>query len=211
MKQIAWSWFDHRTDVPQWLAAGVGQIAIEWSVLERELAEAIRLLMDTDIRTGRIVTTGMNMRTRVTVTANFIQSHIYESKLPANFLIDFDKISTLITELESNRNRFVHGLWDKRKGQWRVLQMSAARKAKQLEPELKKLSRSVLPEHTVVTEPILSDLSRKIVDASKQVEAICTTLSGALPPSQHTPPKYTRHHRSGHARSPKARSIPPRS
>ena len=57
------AWFDHRTDIPQWAKNGVAQIIIEWSVLERELEELIRLLMDTDIQHVRILTARMNART----------------------------------------------------------------------------------------------------------------------------------------------------
>jgi hypothetical protein len=55
MKKLPWSWFDHRTDLPRWLLAGIGQIVVEWAVLERELEELIRVLMDADIRLGRIM------------------------------------------------------------------------------------------------------------------------------------------------------------
>jgi hypothetical protein len=59
------AWVDHRTDIPQWAKDGVAQIIIEWSVLERELEELIRLLMDTDIQHVRILTARMNARTRI--------------------------------------------------------------------------------------------------------------------------------------------------
>ena len=55
MKKIPWRWHDHRTDLPQWLVSGIGQVVVEWAVLEREADELIRLLVDTDLRTGRII------------------------------------------------------------------------------------------------------------------------------------------------------------
>jgi hypothetical protein len=33
------AWHDYRTDIPQWVASGIGQVAAEWAVLERELEE----------------------------------------------------------------------------------------------------------------------------------------------------------------------------
>lgn len=55
-KKLKDGWFDHRTDLPQWLSIGIGQVIVEWAVLERELEEVVRLLMDADIAVGRIVT-----------------------------------------------------------------------------------------------------------------------------------------------------------
>lgn len=49
------AWHDHRTDIPQWVLSGIGQVAAEWAVLERELEELIRLLMDVEIQHGRII------------------------------------------------------------------------------------------------------------------------------------------------------------
>ena len=56
MKKLPWSWFDHRTDLPKWILRGIGQVTVEWSVLERELEETIRLLMDVTLQNGRIIT-----------------------------------------------------------------------------------------------------------------------------------------------------------
>jgi hypothetical protein len=63
MKKLEWKWFDYRTDLPQWITSRVGQIAVEWSVLERELGQLIHLLTDSDIGIARIVTDRMNART----------------------------------------------------------------------------------------------------------------------------------------------------
>ena len=52
--------------------SGIGQIVVEWALLERELEEIIRLLMDGPIRLGRITGKGMNAKTRVTVATNLI-------------------------------------------------------------------------------------------------------------------------------------------
>jgi hypothetical protein len=47
-------WFDHRTDLPQWITSRIAQIVVEWSVLERELEELIQMLVNTDIGFSRI-------------------------------------------------------------------------------------------------------------------------------------------------------------
>ena len=45
-------WFDHRTDVPSWVASGIGQINVEWSVLERELEETEDFFRDREQQNG---------------------------------------------------------------------------------------------------------------------------------------------------------------
>jgi hypothetical protein len=45
-------------------ATRVGQIVIEWSVLERELEELIQMLVNTDIGFSRIMTNRMSARNR---------------------------------------------------------------------------------------------------------------------------------------------------
>jgi hypothetical protein len=72
-------WFDHRTDVPSWVALGIGQINVEWSVLERELEELIRLLMDIDIQPGRIIVNWMNAKTRGTTAGSVRRRQIASS------------------------------------------------------------------------------------------------------------------------------------
>jgi hypothetical protein len=48
MKEIK-IWFDHRTDLPTWITSRIGQIVVDWSVLERELEEPIQMLVNTNI------------------------------------------------------------------------------------------------------------------------------------------------------------------
>jgi hypothetical protein len=66
--------------------------------LERELEELVRLLMDVDIRTGRMCVVGMNARTRVKVAKNFITDHVYRNRLNKRFLEDFTKLGSNVTE-----------------------------------------------------------------------------------------------------------------
>ena len=207
MKKIQWFWFDHRTDVPRWLAAGIGQIAIEWSVLERELEELIRLLMDVEINVGRMSTTGMNARTRILVATNFTQSHVRNNNLPCHFLTNFIKLGERITDkLEGERNKLVHGLWDRKRGtrRWHVLRTTGARRIPELTPEIKKLSRTVLPQGEEMTREKLEDIARRIAQASDEIVAICVKLKAALPPSQNKYPQYTRRHHQPRVRSRKA-------
>jgi len=63
MKQLSSIWFDHRTDLPQWITLRVAQILVEWSVLERELEQLIHMLINTDIGIARVVTNRMNAQT----------------------------------------------------------------------------------------------------------------------------------------------------
>jgi hypothetical protein len=200
MKQLPWVWFDHRTDLPKWLTARIGQITVEWSVLERELEEAVRLLADVDIRYGRILTTGMTARTRLKTATNLIQDHVYRDKLKTEFLARFDQISKRITQkLEGERNLLVHGLWDRVQGQWYVLQNSGSRPSPQLKPAINKLARAVLPQRKPVTANSLDELSQGIIEATNDVVKFCadveTTLNALQPPLLHKSPEYTRSRR----------------
>src|SRR5215813_3198760 len=79
--KATFGWFDHSTDLPDYITIGIGQIAAEWSVLERELEETIRLLMDADIQHVRILTNRMNAQTRHTAASQLIEGHIINGKL----------------------------------------------------------------------------------------------------------------------------------
>jgi hypothetical protein len=197
MKKLPWSWFDHRTDLPQWLLAGIGQIVVEWSVLERELEELIRLSMDVDIRIGRVTAKGMNARTRIAVATNLLQARIYYDDLDHQILIDFTKLRNRITETtQSKRDMVAHGLWERRNKQWRVLRLSASRPIPQLQPEIKNLARAILPQAEPITRDKLRAISREIVADAKAVEALCERVHAALAPLQSTRPQYTRRRRN---------------
>jgi hypothetical protein len=75
------AWFDHRTDIPQWICNRIAYAVVEWAVLERELEELIRILMDGEIQQVRILVNNMNARTRVQTAANLIQAHMVLKKL----------------------------------------------------------------------------------------------------------------------------------
>jgi hypothetical protein len=63
-KKLKTYWFYHRTDLPPWISSGIGQTAAEWSVLERELEEIIRILTNGETQQTRILTNRMNVRSR---------------------------------------------------------------------------------------------------------------------------------------------------
>jgi hypothetical protein len=130
------SWFDHRTDIPDWIGTSIGQVSIEWAVLERELGELIRLLMDADIQWARIATNRMSARIK------------------------------LLTAI--------------------------VRSMPELELDLKKLSRSVLPQSERVTPERLCSILDEIATATQEVRALCTKFESALTPLQHTAPQYSR-------------------
>ena len=196
MKQLPWSWFDHRTDLPRWLTSGIGQIVVEWAVLERELEELIRLLMDVDIRSGRIVCNRMNARTRIEVARNLIQGHVYHDKLPKTFLNDFQSLGKEMTQTQTKRDMLAHGVWDRSKGKWRVLRLAASRKTPPLRPQIESLFRAVLPQIQLVTAHDLRIITDEIVARSGSVVVFCQRVEGALDSLRYRPPQYRRRRRT---------------
>lgn len=193
MKPLSHGWFDHRSDIPRNLAALVGQVAIEWSMLERELEELIRILMDADIQVSRIVATGMNVRTRCVVTANYLQAHIMRQKIKPQHLETFTALTTKITEsIEANRNMVVHGLWGKWKGGWAILRTSGTRQVVELQPELKKLARATLPQAMSMNTTTLHAIITEIVTVSRAIEKFSDDIHDELAPSLDKRPRYTR-------------------
>jgi hypothetical protein len=81
LAKLSLAWFDHRTDIPNWIASGIGRVAAEWSVLERDLEELIRLLMDADIQMVRVATNQINARVRILIATNLMQAHVTQNKL----------------------------------------------------------------------------------------------------------------------------------
>ncbi len=187
------AWFDHRTDIPQWAKNGVAQIIIEWSVLERELEELIRLLMDTDIQHVRILTARMNARTRILAATHLIEAHIYENRLKGRLLTEVAKLGKTIEEvLQNKRDIVAHSLWGKYKGKWCVLKLKARRATPGLMPDLKHLSRAALPQREEMSRAKLYAITLEIVTGAKAVESFCERLKGELPQLRYIPPKYTR-------------------
>jgi hypothetical protein len=199
MKQLPYIWFDHRTDLPQWITARIGQVAAEWSVLERELEQLIHLLTDTDIGIARIATNRMNARTRISTIGYLIEWYVYHGQLKPDVLKRFVKLGQNIeTKTQSQRDVLAHGLWSKVDGKWYVLRLKGQRQTPELRPELEKLSRPLLPQKEAITRDKLDAIIDQIVADAKLLESFCDEIYRArLPaPLRYRPPQYSRRRRA---------------
>jgi hypothetical protein len=198
MKQLPWVWFDHRTDLPRWITSRIGQIVVEWSVLERELEELIQMLLNTDIGFSRIIINRMSARNRIDAAFSLIEWYVYHERLKASYLEEFQKIGNRITnETQSKRDMVAHGLWSFKKGNWWVLRLRGYRSTPELKPELKRLSRALLPQRQVITKGKLDKIVREIISDARAVQSFCKRVYRVKPPEQfqYAPPKYTRRRR----------------
>jgi hypothetical protein len=166
--------------------------AAEWAVLERELEEIIRILMNGETEQTRILTNGMNVRLRGTTIKTLIESHILHGTLRKIHRRHFLEITKPIEPTQTSRDVLAHGLWTKRGKSWFVLQVRQARPIPELQPVLARLSRAVLPQSHKITRARLRSTCRRIVALSKRLEAFGRRLERELGPLQHTPPPYTR-------------------
>lgn len=207
-EQVSWIWVDYRTDVPNWLAAGIGHIAVEWSHLESQFEEAIRLLLPGEMHIGRIIATGMNMRSRVMTTTNLVYSYVYYGKLKQALHDEIAKIGNKITDgVETERNKLVHGLWGRVEGHWELLRNSGARAL----PPVGKLPRAVMPQREQITPEKIKSIRDKIKSLSAQMDAFCAKLEVALPPSPYKSRREVRQSHPSRARRKKAPSDQPQS
>jgi hypothetical protein len=212
MKKLSWTWFDHSTDLPEWLTSGIGQIMVEWSVLERELEQIIHLLVDVDIGIARIVTHRMSGRTRVDTIRYLLEWHIYHDRLNSSYLEKFDNVgSRIATKTQPQRDMLAHGLWSAVDGAWLVLKQKGQRPTPELKPDLPKLSRTFLPQKEPISQGRLEEILREVVSDARCLQEFCEDVHGALspPPSRYKPPQYTR--RRPKIPKKKVRSAPPRS
>jgi hypothetical protein len=187
IKKLKWKWFDHRTDVPQWIASGIGRVAIEWSVLEREMEELIQLLFDSHIQTTRILVNKMNVRTRLFIATTLLEAQVYSSAAPAARLKEINKLGQRIAATQTKRD-----LLDKRKNEWHVLRLRQSRPTPQLEPDLKKLSRAIVPQTEKIDRTKLRAIAKEIVAIANEVQTFRESLATALAPSRYTRQKYSR-------------------
>lgn len=195
VKKLPYVWINHRVDTPAWVVKHIGRIAIEWSNLEWQLEETIRLLMNLPIEQGRIATTGMNMRSRVITATNLVKSHVYQSVLPSSFSDRIVALNKQITgNVESDRNKFVHGLYGKWRGKWYVLRNSGVRTFPQLQEIGKKLPRAVLPQREELSPSFMEATLSEITKLRLQMIKFCEDLEAALPPSSHESPRRIRQH-----------------
>jgi hypothetical protein len=180
------------------VASGIGQVAAEWAVLEREFEELIRLLMDIDPQHARIIVNWMNAKTRSVTAQHLIQAHILQDKLKPHHLETFMKVAEKIEPLQTKRDILAHGVWDIHEGHWCTLKMRQSRKTPQLEPDLKKLGRAVLPQRDLVDRNRFRVDAQEIANAAKAIVSFCMSVQGALAPLRNTPPKYSRRRHDYH-------------
>lgn len=185
-------WFDHRTDLPQWLSMSIGQSIAEWSMLDKELEELIRILIDGDFEQTRILLFKVPGQTRIPIIKSLIESHVLRGHLKRSDKWKFSKIQKRIRDELNHRNLIAHGLFTKRGKSWKVLQTRDSRAIPELQPHIDKLSRAVLPQSIKVTRATLSAYCRRTVRIAKQVEAMSKRFERELDSSRDRPPPYTR-------------------
>ena len=187
------AWHDHTTDVPKWITIGIGQVAMEWATVERELEELIRLLLDGDVQLVRILTNEMNAKRRVLIATNLIQAHIINERLARRHLRRVNRIKKKIEDLEIKRDVLAHGLWaEYPEYGWGVLRMRQSRSTPQLHPTLDSLHRAVLPQREFVTSEKIFNWTRAIVALAKEIVRLCDHLAKELAPLRIARPQYTR-------------------
>lgn len=198
VKQLKWVWFDHRTDLPQWITMRIGRIMVEWSVLERELEEIIQMLTNTDIGIARIVTNRMNSRMRISVIRHLIEWYVYHGRLKGSILKEFIKIGKRIEATQNRRDMVAHGLWTVFERKWWVLKLRGQRATPELKPELDKLSREFLPQKELITRGKLNTIVQEIISGAEASKVFCEDVYRVLPKRtfQYEPPKYTRRRRT---------------
>ena len=115
-------WIDQRTDIPAWLATGIGRIVVEFSDLEWQLEDMIRILLKTDIASARIVAAGMNIRGRAKCAESLSLNLILN-----NFALDIRKFGDKVDKIKIERDRLAHGIYGNDAGQWCALYTSGSR------------------------------------------------------------------------------------
>lgn len=187
-------WLDPRRDLPDWLFAGIGRIAAEWSLLEYELEETIRVLLDVDVKRARIITAGMNARSRLACISNMMQMRDIATN-------EFQTLRNRIEkEIENERNKIVHSLWGQIEPKWYIIRTGGKRDAS----GAIKLSRAVLPERIPMSSESFEEICSKIQTASNDLIAIRAQIASALPPSQHKSPQQLSTHYQRRVRKGKA-------
>lgn len=200
MKKLPWIWVVERTDIPKWLATDIGRVAVEWSYLEFQTQEIIRLLMATNVKFARIITTGMSLRTRLQNTSHLLHAYVYNEDIDKSLIDGFSHITYYINnQIEPDRNYLIHGTWAKVEGKW-ILIRSARGSRGHSQLGKFKLPRSVLPELKPWTHEKTEELRAKIQKAHTDLDTFTTNLETALPPSSHKSPRQRKQDRPSRAR-----------
>jgi hypothetical protein len=210
VKEIKTVWFDHRTDLPTWITSRIGQIVVEWSVLEREIEELIQMLVNTDIGFTRIMVNRLNARNRISAAHSLIEWHVFHKRIGSSFLEQSNKIRNRVSETQNRRDIVAHGLWWHKKGKWWVLKQRGQRKTPQLRPELKSLSRAFIPQRELMTRTKLDKTIREVISGARAIERFRKRVHRAKPDEQfhYEPPKYSRRRQSAKKRGPRASGSP---
>jgi hypothetical protein len=192
MKEIKTIWFDHRTDLPKWITSRIGQIIVEWSVLERELEELIQMLVNTDIGFTRIMVNRLNARNRISAAHSLIEWYVFHKRISSSFLKEFSKIGNRIAnEIQNKRDMVAHGLWSFIKGNWWVLKQRGQRPTPELRPELEKLSRAFIPQRELITREKLDKIVQEVISGARAVQEFRERLHRVIPdePFKYEPAK----------------------
>ena len=201
----------HRTSIPAWLAKGIGHIAAEWSALEWELEDTIRILLAIDIGNAKIATTGMNMKSRFTTATNLTQAYLLQKAIPVELCEELINIERRVRNVEEDRNKYVHGLWGLVEGKWYLLwqrqQRAVSDFGKRAHGKPLKLRRAVLPTLDPVTDDKMQSVRLELKACVAVMDAYRKKLEAALPPSPHKSPRQLKQTFPPRKRKPK--QIPP--
>jgi hypothetical protein len=176
-------WINKRSDIPNWIAVGIGRIAAEWSYIEWQFEEIIRLLLQVDITRGRLITFGMKTRTRAELIAPLART-MPETRSLANTAL---RIGAHAGELQSERDRLAHGLFGKIGRDWYVIKMKGSRPY-----QGKPLPRSELPEREKITQNKIRLVRSQFRKLRHDLDDLQAEVISALPPSPHKRPSQLR-------------------
>jgi hypothetical protein len=208
--QIPYIWIDHRIDVPTWLAAEIGRIAVEWSGIEWRMEEAIRLLIPTHVQHSRIIATGMSMRSRLKVAENLVIAYFHNGHLPKEICDQFRKLKVHVENQEPHRNKLIHGIWGWVSGSWELIRTSGARELS----DVGSLPRPVIPQREVMTPSKTKEirvdlkLAREMIDAFHQKLEEVNLFEASRDPSLYRSPRQIRQSHPTRARRTRAPAAP---
>ena len=203
----------HRTELPGWLASGIGCVAAEWSALEWELEETIRLLIPTHIQHGRIVSARAGMLARIMIATNLAQAYVLRKEMQVDLYEQFVEIGERIKNAEEDRNKIIHGLWGLAEDQWYLLwerqQRAVADFGKRSNGKAIKLRRAVLPQRELMTREKIKTIRSTIKACSAEMDSYRAKLEATLPPSPYTSPRQLKQTLRLHKK--RGRKLPPKS
>ncbi len=96
--------------IPEYFAAAIGYITINFANLEYQLSETINLLVENDWESrdvGKIITAELSFQKLIQLTCALLK----EINIDTNIWNEFDEISKSLTVLENKRNTIIHSIW----------------------------------------------------------------------------------------------------